>query len=252
MEKDNIKRAENEIKHSLFLAQGDPEKAWGWGTPAGQHRAKRRAELIIKTAGLKPGMRVLEIGCGTGMFSEMFAASGIQLVAVDISPDLLKKARQRCLPKDQVIFKEARFEDCDIDGPFDAVIGSSVLHHLKIEAALSKIYELLKPGGCLCFSEPNALNPQVVLMFNLRFLFPYQSPDENPFLRWKLLKKMKNTGFAELSVKPYEWLHPRTPEFLIETIKKVGYGVEKIPLIKEFAASLLISARRPITERQGD
>jgi 2-polyprenyl-3-methyl-5-hydroxy-6-metoxy-1,4-benzoquinol methylase len=34
-----------------------------------------------------------------------------------------------------------------VEGPFDAVIGSSVLHHLEIEEAVPKIYALLKPGS---------------------------------------------------------------------------------------------------------
>jgi len=119
-------RAEHEIKHGVWLAERDTETVWGWGTPAGKLRAKRRAELIIRGAGLSSGKRVLEIGCGTGLFTEMFAASGATIVAVDISEELLEKARLRGLPAHQVTFLAKRFEDCDVDGPFDAVIGSSV------------------------------------------------------------------------------------------------------------------------------
>ena len=81
-------------------------------------------------------MRVLEVGCGTGMFTEMFANRGAEIVAVDISPDLLKKARARGLAN--VKFCEKRFEDCDLDGSFDAVIGSSTLHHLDVKRPCSR------------------------------------------------------------------------------------------------------------------
>ena len=141
----NIKplRAGHEIDHGKRQAQHDPELVWGWGTPAGRLRAIRRAEVIASGAGLGPGVRALEIGCGTGLFTEMFAQTGVELIALDISADLLEKARARGIPSDEVQFLEGRFEDSDIGGPFDAVVGSSILHHLDLETALPRIFELL-------------------------------------------------------------------------------------------------------------
>ncbi|MCG2775815.1 MAG: methyltransferase domain-containing protein [Desulfobacterales bacterium] len=238
-------RGKHEIVHGSFLSQGDTERIWGWGTPAGSVRARRRADLIIGAAGLNRNALVLEVGCGTGVFTEYFADTGAQLIAVDISPELLQKARKRNLPAERVLFKESRFEDCDIDGPFDAVIGSSVLHHLDIEAALVKMLNLLKPGGFLCFAEPNAINPQVFLMFRFRSYFPEVSPDENPFLRWQLKDKLIRAGFDVPEIIPFDWLHPAIPPPLIGVVDKMGQMMEKIPFLREFAGSLLISARRP-------
>ena len=182
-------RTAHELAHSRILAQTDTENIWGWGTAAGQLRAKRRAALIC--AGARLGLRVkaLEIGCGTGLFTEMFAATGAHLVAVDLSSELLKKARARHLSPAQVQFLEKPFEECQVDGPFDAVIGSSILHHLDVEVVLSKIFSLLKPGGRISFAEPNLLNPQVFMERKFTFLrrwFWYVSPDETAFLRWRL------------------------------------------------------------------
>ena len=61
-----ITRAEREIRHGKLLAASDPESIWGWGTRAGRVRARRRSDLIAAAAGLRPGIRALEIGCGTG------------------------------------------------------------------------------------------------------------------------------------------------------------------------------------------
>ncbi len=163
-------RAEHEISHGKKLTQTDPELIWGWGTPAGRLRAKRRAKLIAAGANLGSGVHALEIGCGTGLFTEMFVETGAQLTAVDISVDLLEKARARDLPAAQVQFLAKPFEACQIDGPFEAVIGSSVLHHLDIKPALNKIYQLLKPRGKLSFAEPNMLNPQIMLQKNVPWL----------------------------------------------------------------------------------
>jgi SAM-dependent methyltransferase len=243
-------RAKHEFAHGKRLASGDTEAIWGWGTPAGRIRSKRRADLITKGACLRHGTTALEIGCGTGMFTAMFAENGAKLVAVDISPDLLEKARNRGLAKDRVQFIKMRFEDANLYGPFDAVIGSSVLHHLDVPRALAKIHKLLRPGGYMAFAEPNILNPQVFCERTFSFLpcFSYVSPDETAFVRWRLRGLLLQTGFDKVEITPFDWLHPATPVSLIGFVRKLGGLLEKIPAICEFAGSLFIKCRRPAKE----
>ena len=238
-------RAEREILHGRHLAGLETETVWGWGTPAGQLRALRRAALIIEGANLSAGHRALEIGCGTGVFTEMFASQGASIVAVDISGELLEKARARNLPPGQVTFLEKRFEDCDVDGPFDAVIGSSILHHLDITGALKNIRRLLKPGGILSFAEPNMLNPQVWLerKFHHLPMFSYTSPDETAFVRWKFARLLQEYGFEEISITPFDWLHPVVPRPLIGTVRGISRLLEILPGVREFSGSLYIRAR---------
>ncbi len=238
-------RAAHEIQHGEFLAQGETERIWGWDTPAGRVRAKRRAELIALGARLGAESQVLEIGCGTGGFTEMFAQTGCTIAAVDISPALLEKANARGLPKDRVRFMEKRFEDCDVDGPFDAVIGSSVLHHLELADALPKIYGLLKPNGIMSFAEPNMLNPQIFAERKFRRLFPQVSPDETAFVRWRLKKLLQETGFQDIEIVPFDWLHPAVPRQLIGWVSTIGRVVEWAPVLREFSGSLHIKAVRP-------
>lgn len=247
MNDSNSSRAAHEIEHGRKLAQHEPEQIWGWGTPAGRLRAARRADLIISGAALGPGKRALEIGCGTGNFTEKFARSGAQIVAVDISPELLEKARARGLPESQVRFLAKPFEQCDVDGPFDAVIGSSILHHLDIQPALAKILALLKPGGVMCFAEPNLVNPQIMIQKNIPWIRERlgDSPDERAFVRWSLRKLLLKTGFESAVIIPFDWLHPATPERMIGAVQAAGKIFEKTPLLKELAGSLLIRASRP-------
>lgn len=236
----------HEIEHGRFLSENQTELLWGWGTPAGKQRAKRRASLIAQGANLNSSSHVLEIGCGTGMFTEMFAKYGAQIVAVDISPDLLNKAQKRGLSPGQVQFLERRFEDCEIDGPFDAVIGSSVLHHLDISLAFPMIFKLLKPGGVMSFAEPNLLNPQVFLEMRFRQWFPLISADETAFIPWKLNNDLMNAGFDEITIMPFDWLHPATPVKMIKYIKKLGSCLEETPFLRNFSGSLYIRALRPM------
>jgi 2-polyprenyl-3-methyl-5-hydroxy-6-metoxy-1,4-benzoquinol methylase len=245
--KSATQRAKHEISHGRWLAEQQTEKIWGWDTPAGRLRAQRRGQFVMEGARLQHDKHALEIGCGTGLFTQMFAVSGARITAVDISAELLEKARARNLPTGRVRFLERRFEDCDIEGPFDAVIGSSVLHHLEISIALPHIFALLKPNGYLSFAEPNLLNPQVYLERRFHYLpiFSYTSPDETAFVRWNLASQLRQTGFVEISITPFDWLHPATPRPLIRAVRRVGQIIEHVPLAREFSGSLYIQARRP-------
>ena len=240
-------RAGHEIAHGKRLVQHDPELVWGWGTPAGRLRAIRRAEVIASGAGLGPGVRALEVGCGTGLFTEMFAQTGVELIALDISADLLEKARAREILSDKVQFLEGRFEDSDIGGPFDAVVGSSILHHLDLETALPRIFELLKPGGVMSFAEPNMLNPQILFQKNVPWLKRRMgdSPAETAFVRRRIHARLLKAGFQKVEVTPFDWLHPTTPAPLIRIVRSLGRILEKMPVMLEFAGSLHILCCRP-------
>ncbi len=244
---DTVTRSHNERIHGRKLSLHDPELIWGWGTSAGKARAGRRAGLIAEGALLGPGVRALEIGCGTGLFTEFFARSGASITAVDISPDLLEEARKKGLPGDRVQFIEKPFEECEADGPFDAVIGSSILHHLDLEASLPRIFDLLKPGGRVSFAEPNMLNPQILLQKNIPWLKERlgDSPDETAFVRFLLKRRLESCRFHDIAITPFDWLHPLTPAGFITVVSRVGTLLESLPLVRECAGSLLIRCRRP-------
>jgi 2-polyprenyl-3-methyl-5-hydroxy-6-metoxy-1,4-benzoquinol methylase len=239
------KKSEHEIEHGQYLSATDTEMTWGWGTSAGRKRAERRAHLILKNAHIMPNQKVLEIGCGTGMFTEKFMESGASITAVDISPDLLELAQTRGLPEEQVRFIEGRFEDCQLGGPFDAIIGSSVLHHLNIMQALHKILTLLKPSGYFCFAEPNMLNPIVYCERKFRKYFPHVSADETAIIRWQFAHQLLEAGFTEIDLIPFDWLHPATPTLLIPLVSLLGATAEHVPLVREFSGSILIRSRKP-------
>jgi 2-polyprenyl-3-methyl-5-hydroxy-6-metoxy-1,4-benzoquinol methylase len=239
-------RFEREIEHGKRISIGDADKIWGWGKSAGRLRAERRARLIAASAGLRQGISTLEIGCGSGLFTEIFASYGCQITAVDISPHILEMARNRNLDSERVELVLSEFEHFDRNCLYDAVIGSSVLHHLDMEIAANKIFSFLERGGVMCFAEPNMLNPQIFIERTFRNHFPNVSPDETAFVRASIVKTLQNAGFSNIVVRPFDWLHPATPEFMIGMVSAAGVALEKIPLVREFAGSLLIKAAREV------
>ena len=89
---------------------------------------------------------------------------------------------------------------------FDAVVGSSVLHHLDVAQALRECFRVLKPEGVICFTEPNMLNPQIALQKNISFLKKRlgDSPDETTFFRWQI------QGFCAGPASKKPWFCPLT------------------------------------------
>lgn len=241
-------RRQNEAAHGRRLAEGDPEDIWGWSSPAGRIRALRRAQLIATGAALGPGVHALEPGCGTGLFTKFFVATGASIVAIDLSQELLSLARSRVPPAERVEFVARPLEDYNPEKPFDAVIGSSLLHHLDIGQALAHIFRLLRPGGVMSFAEPNMLNPQIAVQKNIRWIKKRlgDSPDETAFIRWRFQRLLLNAGFSDTEIVPFDWLHPATPVTLVKPVSRIGAALERIPVVREFAGSLYIRARRPL------
>lgn len=238
-------RLAREIEHDRRIA-GRAEEIWNWDSPAGRRRAERRAAFFVEHAQLRPGRRALELGCGTGVFLERTARSGAAILGIDLSVDLLAKARQRLAALDNVGLARGDVHRLPHrDGTFDAVYGSSILHHLDVEAALAEALRVLRPGGRIAFTEPNILNPQVAWMFVVgpRGYFGL-SPDEMAFSRFRARGILRRLGYAEVTIRTFDFLHPSVPAPWIERVSRLGDAVEALPGIREIAGSLLIHARK--------
>ena len=135
-------RLEREIEFHRSISSR-AEIIWNWDSPSGRRRAARRSEIFAREGGLRPGQRALEVGCGTGIFLQVAAATGADIVALDLSADLLAQARVRVAAAANVRLSLGNAEQMPFrDGSFDAAYGSSILHHLNIDAALAVLAEL--------------------------------------------------------------------------------------------------------------
>src|ERR1700742_2310203 len=79
---------------------------------------------------LAPGTRVLDVGCGVGRWSRMLAARGARVTGVDLSPTMIEQARQRAATEgvaDRCQFQVQDLSRLDVEGPFDVVLGVTVL-----------------------------------------------------------------------------------------------------------------------------
>jgi ubiquinone/menaquinone biosynthesis C-methylase UbiE len=236
------KRLAHEIEHGKYLVSSGAGEVWNWESPAGKLRWKRRVNML--SSSLKEGDKVLELGCGTGYFTKELTRLNIHTTAIDISPELLEEAKKK-IKAENVSFQIQNAYQMNFDNnQFDAVIGSSVLHHLDVKKAISEIYRVLKPGGFVAFTEPNMMNPQIALQKNIPWLKRKlgDSPDETAFFRWKIYKLLKTASFGQIAVVPFDFLHPAIPPVFIKSISAIGKIAEHIPVLKEIAGSLYIKA----------
>ena len=114
--------------------------------------AARLRRAAVDRLGLTPGDAALDVGCGTGLsFPLIEDAIGPEgrLIGVDLSPDMLAKARERVERHGwkNVTLVDSAVEDADIHGGVDACI--SVLTHdlMRSPIALAKVVGHVKPGG---------------------------------------------------------------------------------------------------------
>jgi SAM-dependent methyltransferase len=239
------RRLEREMEHDRKIA-ARAEQIWNWDSPAGRRRADRRAAFFVEHAGLRAGVRAIELGCGTGLFVERVARSGATVVGLELSPNLLGQAMARVgsLPNVALARGDAH-RLAHPDGSVDAVYGSSILHHLHLDLALREAHRVLKPGGRIVFTEPNILNPQVAFMFLVgpRYYFGL-SKDEMAFSRSRARRTLEEIGYVDVEVTPFDFLHPATPPRWLDAVSRLGRRLEDTPVVRRIAGSLLIRARK--------
>jgi ubiquinone/menaquinone biosynthesis C-methylase UbiE len=114
----------------------------------------RKSMLKAALAGLRPGARVLDAGCGDGVFTVFLNKEGFNAVGIDISQSGIENARRR--------YPGLRFEVASLENSlpfenetFDAVWCTEVLEHLfDVRAALAEINRILRSGGVLVLTTP--------------------------------------------------------------------------------------------------
>ena len=92
--------------------------------------------------------QILEIGCGTGEFSRLLAGRAERVLAIDLSPQMIRLARGRSKLYPNIDFVQGDVMACQFpDNQFDCIATLATLHHLPMEAILRRIREALRPGG---------------------------------------------------------------------------------------------------------
>jgi 2-polyprenyl-6-hydroxyphenyl methylase/3-demethylubiquinone-9 3-methyltransferase len=122
--------------------------------PAGLEPAafQRRSRFLLDH--VRPGMRVLDVGCGEGRFAAALIAAGAQVTGLDVAEEPLRRARERHGELELALVGEAGPWPL-ADASFDLVWAGEVIEHVADTAAwLSELRRVLRSGGSLVLSTP--------------------------------------------------------------------------------------------------
>jgi SAM-dependent methyltransferase len=228
----------------LVAAAGDfnPFADRGWET-----LARRFAAAVPGT-----GLRVLDVGCGTGRSRRIYRDRSERYAGIDLSLGALRLARQR--------FADAAWLQADAlrlpvrAASFDVVAFSSVLHHVPDRrAALAEALRVLRPGGWAFAFDPNLLHPAMLLFRHPRSpLYNPEgvSPDEQPLLPRTVRADFAAAGFTAIGQRcqsdlPYRAVAPRGLDALLPLYNRADWLWERSGLGRWLGTFVVTWARRP-------
>jgi SAM-dependent methyltransferase len=133
--------------------RGEPSYVWR----AGQ---QRRLEMIVRAAGERIKGRILENGCGVGMYVEHLSEFGGTVIGLEYDFERASEARKNsphivnaageCIPLPSSTLRHAQ------GGAFDLILSHEVLEHVQDDrAAVYEMIRVLKPGGRIMLFVPN-------------------------------------------------------------------------------------------------
>jgi SAM-dependent methyltransferase len=114
-------------------------------------------ERLVRFAAFPPGSRILDAGCGPGLVCDALLSAGYRVVGVDLSREMIERARRRCEPwSDRAEFHQLSLFDGALDelAPFDGALSRYVVHHVIDPLAFAaRQVQLLRPGGTLVIND---------------------------------------------------------------------------------------------------
>ena len=203
------------------------------------------------------GKRVLEYGCGTGSCAYDLARGNAAVTGIDIADGAIATAREKATAEnlsDLTSFEVMNAEALDFETKcFDLACGSSILHHLDLERALSELRKVVKPDGRAVFFEPLGHN----LLINLyRGLTPnLRTEDEHPLCQSDL--KLLHRFFDQVELHYFHFLSlAAVPlrafpgfEVVLGTLETLDRILFKIPFFQRQAWIVVMQLSCPKPDR---
>ncbi len=210
----------------------------------------RLIEAIVRLGGWPSGGRVADLGCGSGVFTELLRRMGFAVVGVDISPKLVALGRSKYSGLELI---EGDAENLPFDGgSFDGVLLSGLIHHFPDPRRLAaEVRRILKPGGRFVAFDPNRMNPFMWLYRDRASPF-YSSvgvtENERPILSWRIAKIFQEEGFrvqtAYLAGLAYRYVASQKTRTLLPIYNFIDQSVFNLAIMGPFRPFVLTSGER--------
>lgn len=139
-------------------------------------------ESVLELLDVKPGERILDLGCGTGDLSKQIQEQGAEVIGIDASPEMIAKAKGKYPDIDFSVADAISFH---FDEPFDAIFTNATLHWINnADAVIQNAYNSLKRGGRFVGEFGGKGNMQLMIAATTAVLKNYgylKSEDINPW-----------------------------------------------------------------------
>lgn len=153
------------------------DRAESFGGVAGaydRYRPSYPAELIDDLVALGAN-DVLDVGCGTGKAARLLTARGLEVLGVEIDPQMAEVAREHGVP-----VEVSSFESWDPSGRrFDLLISAQAWHWVDPGVGVPKAATVLRPGGTIALFW-NQGTPQGDVVEQMKGVYRYRAPDLLP------------------------------------------------------------------------
>jgi len=141
----------------LFDSWPDPYEQW-FQTPIGALVKSVELEWVMNLLQPQAGEKILDAGCGSGIFTQPIAEKGAQITGIDISQPMLDHAQKR-LPNYEFLAADI----CDLpfaDEMFEKTVSITALEFIENgEQAIAELFRVTKPGGLVVVATLNRLSP---------------------------------------------------------------------------------------------
>jgi tRNA (cmo5U34)-methyltransferase len=189
--------------------------------------AKQSLELITESAKriVPNATTLLDIGCGAGNYSLMMLSKvpNLQCTLVDLSRPMLDKAFERVSAETNKTVTVLQGDIREVSLPenhFDIILAGAVLHHLRDdsdwETTFSKLYNLLKPGGCLMISDLITQDIELLNAYTWERYGDYLEGISGKEYRQKVLEYVAKED------------SPRSMNYQLDLMKKLGFSKVEI------------------------
>ncbi|MCL7494347.1 class I SAM-dependent methyltransferase [Streptomyces sp. MCA2] len=176
---------------------------------------------LLDAAGVTDGVRVLDVGTGTGSAAAAAGARGARVVAVDAEPDMARRAA-RAVP-DASVHIAALPQLPYADGQFDAVVGNFVLNHVgRPRVALDELRRVTRSGGRIALTlwAAPAAPGQALLGRAVQAAgvsrppsLPALAPEDDfPRTEDGLVGLLRGAGLTDAGCRTLSWDHRTTPQ----------------------------------------
>ncbi|HEX2576031.1 MAG TPA: cyclopropane-fatty-acyl-phospholipid synthase family protein [Aquihabitans sp.] len=192
-------------------------------------------ELVCRKLGLRPGMRLLDVGCGWGsMVVHAARHHGVQAVGITISQEQAALARRRVADAGLADRVEIRVQDYRLvaDGPFDAISSIGMFEHVgaaRTATYLARLHELLRPGGRLLNHAISRPDPDVDAQVDPRsFIGRYVFPDAALLEVGTVVTAMSRCGFEVRDVHSLREHYARTLRAWVANLQAAWPQVQRL------------------------